>query len=167
MGKDYTRRDFMKKVGRGTLALSAASVAPRLVKPARAATKDHILIGHPSSLTGPLAGLGEPTQWVNDKVVREINRSGGIYVKEAGKKLPVKVKIVEMLPQVMAPLDQEMAQFVHQELVLNGVCLVLGDAVESFNKSNDGKPVVNTKSGRKIETGRPAGHSYPVAVKYI
>ncbi|MFX1345892.1 MAG: FAD/NAD(P)-binding oxidoreductase, partial [Promethearchaeota archaeon] len=36
----------------------------------------------------------------------------------------VRVKIVEMLDQVMPPIDKEMAQFIHQELILNGVCLV-------------------------------------------
>ncbi|MCK4779712.1 MAG: FAD-dependent oxidoreductase, partial [Candidatus Lokiarchaeota archaeon] len=39
----------------------------------------------------------------------------------------VKVKIVEMLNQVMPPIDKEIAQFIHQELLLNGVCLVLED----------------------------------------
>ena len=84
----------MQKVGKGTVALGAASMLPGLTKSARAA-KDHILIGHPSSLTGPLAGLGEPTQWVTDRLLKVINKDGGIYIKEAGKKLPVKVKIVD------------------------------------------------------------------------
>ena len=64
----------------------------------------------------------------------------------------VKVKIVEMLDQVMPPIDKDIAQFIHQELILNGVCLVLEDPVESFGRTNDDKPYVNTKSGRTIET---------------
>ena len=99
MDKDHktniSRRDFMKKVGKGTVALGAASIMPQLARPALAAKRDHILIGHPSSLTGPLAGLGEPTQWITDRVVKEVNKDGGIYVKERGKKLPIKVKIVD------------------------------------------------------------------------
>ena len=55
--KDITRRDFLKKVGQGTAALGVASMAPRLVRPVRAAAKDHILIGRPNPSTGPLAGL--------------------------------------------------------------------------------------------------------------
>ena len=64
----------------------------------------------------------------------------------------VKVKIVEMLDQVMPPIDKEIAQFIHQELILNGVCLVLEDPVESFGRINGDKPYVKTKNGRMIET---------------
>ena len=46
-----SRREFIKKVGKGTVALGATSMLPGLAKSAKAATKDHILIGHPSSLT--------------------------------------------------------------------------------------------------------------------
>jgi len=64
----------------------------------------------------------------------------------------VKVKIVEMLDQVMPPLDKEIAQFIHQELILNGVCLVLEDPVDSFGRNNKDESFVKTKSGRVIET---------------
>ncbi|MFW9940671.1 MAG: FAD-dependent oxidoreductase [Candidatus Thorarchaeota archaeon] len=64
----------------------------------------------------------------------------------------VRVKIVEMLDQVMPPIDKEMAQFIHQELILNGVCLVLEDPVDSFGKTEDDEPFVRTKSGKIIET---------------
>ena len=64
----------------------------------------------------------------------------------------VNVKIVEMLDQVMPPIDREMAQFIHQELILNGVCLVLEDPVDSFGRLDNDKPFVKTKSGRVIET---------------
>jgi len=64
----------------------------------------------------------------------------------------VKVKIVEMLDQVMPPIDKEIAQFIHQELILNGVCLVLEDPVDSFGRTDKDKPFVKTKSGRIIET---------------
>jgi len=90
-----TRRDFVKTVGKGTLALGAASIMPSVVRPALGADRDHILIGHPSSLTGPLAGLGEPTKWITDRVVQEVNKAGGVYVKERGKKLPIEVRIVD------------------------------------------------------------------------
>ncbi|MFX0041773.1 MAG: FAD-dependent oxidoreductase [Candidatus Hodarchaeota archaeon] len=64
----------------------------------------------------------------------------------------VKVKIVEMLDQVMPPIDKEIAQFIHQELILNGVCLVLDDPVDSFGTNEANNPFVKTKSGRVIET---------------
>lgn len=93
--KDISRRDFIKKVGKGTAALGVASLLPSVTRKALAAERDYILIGHPSSLTGPLAGLGEPTKWMTDRVLKEINKDGGIYIKERGKKLPVRVKIVD------------------------------------------------------------------------
>jgi len=63
-----------------------------------------------------------------------------------------KVKIVEMLDQVMAPIDKEIAQFVHQELLLNGVCLQLEDPVDSFKCDSDNCFHVIPKSGKSIET---------------
>ncbi|MFX1503331.1 MAG: FAD-dependent oxidoreductase, partial [Promethearchaeota archaeon] len=64
----------------------------------------------------------------------------------------VKVKIIEMLNQVLPPIDKEIAQFIHQELILNGVCLVLEDPVDSFGRNDKDEPIVKTKSGRVIET---------------
>jgi len=92
--KDITRRDFLKKVGQGTAALGVASVAPRLVRPARAA-RDHILVGRPNPSTGPLASFGEACPWIDDRALEAINKKGGIYVKEVGKKLPLKAKILD------------------------------------------------------------------------
>ena len=76
----------------------------------------------------------------------------GLEMVENLKKHGVKVKIVEMLDQVMPPIDKEMAQFIHQELILNDVCLVLEDPVDSFGRSEDNKPFIKTKSGRIIDT---------------
>ena len=91
--RDLTRRDFIKTVG---IAAGAAAVGgPFLTKSARAAARDHILIGFPTPITGPLAGFGESSNWVYKRAVSEINKDGGIYIKELDKKLPVKVKIVD------------------------------------------------------------------------
>jgi CoA-disulfide reductase len=76
----------------------------------------------------------------------------GLEMAENLKKRGIKVKIVEMLDQVLAPLDKEMAQFVHQELILNGVCLQLSDAVDSFNCDEKNCIYVIPKSGKKIKT---------------
>lgn len=93
--KDLSRREFIKKVGQGAVALNAACLLPRLAKSARAAQRDYILVGHPDPATGPLAGLGEPTAWVRKRAVEAMNRDGGIYIRELGKKLPVKFKVVD------------------------------------------------------------------------
>jgi NADPH-dependent 2,4-dienoyl-CoA reductase/sulfur reductase-like enzyme/rhodanese-related sulfurtransferase/TusA-related sulfurtransferase len=76
----------------------------------------------------------------------------GLEIAENLRHRGIKVKVVEMLDQVMAPLDKEIAQFIHQELLLNGVCLQLEDPVDSFEVSNEGYNYVITKSGDKIKT---------------
>lgn len=90
------RREFMKK---GAMVMGAAMtsglVLPNLVGKAQAARRNYILIGRPNPTTGPIASFGEGTPWVDDRVLAEINKDGGIYIKELGKKLPIKVKILD------------------------------------------------------------------------
>jgi NADPH-dependent 2,4-dienoyl-CoA reductase/sulfur reductase-like enzyme/peroxiredoxin family protein/rhodanese-related sulfurtransferase/TusA-related sulfurtransferase len=75
----------------------------------------------------------------------------GVEMAENIRHLGVNTTIVEMVEQVMMPFDLEMAQFIHQELIMNGVELVLRDGVDSFSRSGKTQ-IVKTKSGRKIET---------------
>ena len=62
----------------------------------------------------------------------------------------IKVTIVEMLDQVMAPIDYEMASIVHVHLKEKGVDLCLSDVVQSFSKKED-KIQVTTGKGLEIE----------------
>lgn len=73
----------------------------------------------------------------------------GIEMAENLSERGIKVTIVEKLPQVLAPLDFEMAQIVHRELNAHGVNLILGDGLLSF--ANNGK-TINLESGKAIET---------------
>lgn len=91
----FTRREFIKTTGVAGAALGAAAVVPSFAKRALAAQRDHILIGHPNPSTGPLAGFGEASPWADDRAIEAINKQGGIFIKEYGKKVPVKVKIVD------------------------------------------------------------------------
>ena len=94
--KNLTRRDFVKKVGKGVALAGIASVAPRIVRPARAATRDFILIGRPETITGPVAGFGEPSPWADNRVLDLFHKKeGGIFVEEYGKKVPVKFVMVD------------------------------------------------------------------------
>lgn len=93
--KNITRRDFMKKVGKGAAVVGVTSMAPRFVRPARAAKRDHILIGYVNPSTGPIAAFGEPSPWVDLRCIDAINKKGGIYIEEYGKKVPVKWKILD------------------------------------------------------------------------
>ncbi len=62
----------------------------------------------------------------------------------------VKVTVVEMIDQVMAPFDADMASYIHNHLRDKGVRLVLEEAVESFQKKD--KTIVKTSKGTEIET---------------
>jgi branched-chain amino acid transport system substrate-binding protein len=60
---------------------------------AGAATKDKIVIGQAIALSGPLAGgVQIAGGLIYELWVEEVNKNGGIYVKEYGKKLPVELK---------------------------------------------------------------------------
>ena len=73
----------------------------------------------------------------------------GVEMAENLAERKIQVTIVEKMPQVLAPLDFEMAQLVHQELNQNGVNLVLGDGLKSF--ADHGK-TINLDSGKSIST---------------
>ena len=87
-----SRREFIKTVGVAGVAAAGVSFLPLN---SRGATKDHILIGHPTPATGPIAPFGETSAWADKRAVAEINKEGGIFLKELGKKLPVKVKAAD------------------------------------------------------------------------
>jgi len=95
-------------------------------------------------------------QYIDNNEVKHATVIGGGFIglemAENLRHRGIKVKIVEMLDQVMAPLDKEIAQFVHQELLLNGVCLQLEDPVDSFKVDSKGKFYVIPKSGASIKT---------------
>ena len=94
--KSITRREFVKKAGQAGLAVALGGMAPSLARTARAAAKrDYILVGHPNPSTGPIASFGEASPWADDLAISEINKAGGIMIKEAGKKLPIKLKMVD------------------------------------------------------------------------
>ena len=75
----------------------------------------------------------------------------GLEMAENLHHLGMKVSIVEMAKQVMAPLDYEMAAVVHQHLKTKQVEFFLKDGVTSF-KREDGVLNVTLQSGRQIET---------------
>ena len=74
----------------------------------------------------------------------------GLEMAENLARRGVKTTIVEMLDQVMVPLDYEMAAIVHAHLKEKGIMCVLGDGVESFSKKED-RIIVSTDKGQNIE----------------
>lgn len=63
----------------------------------------------------------------------------------------LEVTVIEMLNQVMAPIDFEMAQIVQENMVMNGAKLKLGDGVKKFESAN-GNIVIHLQSGDIVET---------------
>ena len=61
----------------------------------------------------------------------------------------LEVSLIEAAQQVMAPLDFEMAQILHEHIRENGVKLYLGDGVSAFEDKND-TVTVKLKSGKNI-----------------
>jgi branched-chain amino acid transport system substrate-binding protein len=61
--------------------------------PTKSIAKDKIVIGQAIALSGPLAGgVAIAGGKIYEMWVEEVNKNGGIYVKEYGKKLPVELK---------------------------------------------------------------------------
>jgi len=64
----------------------------------------------------------------------------GLEMTEQLHRRGLQVTLVEALPQVMAPLDPEMAAWLHQDLRAHGVELHLGHAVAAFEASSAKEP---------------------------
>jgi NADPH-dependent 2,4-dienoyl-CoA reductase/sulfur reductase-like enzyme/rhodanese-related sulfurtransferase len=91
-------------------------------------------------------------EWITaKKVKRAVVVGGGLIGLEAAENLArrgVAVTIIEMLSQVMPPIDPEMAAPIQKHLADNGVALSLGDGVARFDRRPDtGDISVTTKSG--------------------
>jgi NADPH-dependent 2,4-dienoyl-CoA reductase/sulfur reductase-like enzyme/rhodanese-related sulfurtransferase len=91
-------------------------------------------------------------QWITErKVEKAVVVGGGFIGLETTENLVrrgISVTIIEMLPQVMPPIDREMAVPVQDRLAANGVSLHLGDGVARFDQNPDGHTIaVATKSG--------------------
>ncbi|RLI25790.1 MAG: hypothetical protein DRO52_03515 [Candidatus Hecatellales archaeon] len=57
--------------------------------------RKEIRIGASIGLTGAVAYFGFETKWAYERAVKAVNEKGGIYVKEYGRKLPVKLIIYD------------------------------------------------------------------------
>lgn len=90
-----TRREFLKNAGATSIIIGTTIMGVPSIGMSSAAKRDYILIGRPAPLTGALADFGEGYPLIDNGAVEIINRLGGIYIKEYGKKVPVKVKVVD------------------------------------------------------------------------
>lgn len=97
--------------------------------------------------------------WIRDcRACRAVVVGGGYIGLEMTEQLTrrgLRLTVVEALPQVMSPLDPEMAAWLHAELRANGVTPVLGDPVSAFEAPRPSETarasVVVLQSGRRLE----------------
>jgi NADPH-dependent 2,4-dienoyl-CoA reductase/sulfur reductase-like enzyme/rhodanese-related sulfurtransferase len=85
------------------------------------------------------------------KAKRAVVIGGGYIGLEMAENLVhrgLEVTLIEMLDQVMAPLDPECARLVERHLEKHGVRLALNDAVAGFKQTESGSLEVGTKSGK-------------------
>ena len=73
----------------------------------------------------------------------------GLEMAENLRHAGLQVSLVEAVDQVMAPLDFEMAQMLHENIRQNGVSLYLGDGVASF-EDNGYSVTVKLQSGKAV-----------------
>jgi len=89
--------------------------------------------------------------WIDERQAkRAVVIGGGFIGLEMAENLAhrnIAVTVVEMLDQVMPPLDPEIAAFVEERLRNQGVALALGDGVAGFEANPDGRLIVKTQSG--------------------
>lgn len=118
-------------------------------------------------LKPPIEGINSPgifTLWTvpdTDEIKKFISEKnpknavvigGGFIGLEVAENLHhagIKVTVAEAMDQVMAPIDYEMAQLVQENMVENGVELILGDGVSKF-KNENGLVTITLASGRTL-----------------
>lgn len=90
--------------------------------------------------------------WIEEKQAkRAVVVGGGFIGLEMAENLVLRgleVTLVEMIDQVLPPLDPEMARLVGRHVEKHGVRLALGDGVAGFRQSADGSLEVLTNSGK-------------------
>lgn len=74
----------------------------------------------------------------------------GLEMAENLREAGLNVTLIEMMDQVMAPLDFEMAQLLHETIEKHQVELILGDSVTSFANKGGGTDIT-LKSGRTLK----------------
>lgn len=88
------------------------------------------------------------------KPARAVVVGGGFIGLEIAENLVhrgVQVTLIEMLDQVMAPIDYEMAALVHQHLTFKRIRLALGDGLKAIATGDQGWLDVELSSGRKVD----------------
>lgn len=73
----------------------------------------------------------------------------GLEMAENLNHANLEVTLIEMQNQVMAPLDLEMANLLHENIIANGVDLILNDGVKAFEDAGEKIKIILT-SGQEV-----------------
>ncbi|SFR67732.1 CoA-disulfide reductase [Anaeromicropila populeti] len=74
----------------------------------------------------------------------------GLEMAENLHEAGIQVSLIEMQNQVLAPLDYEMANLLHENMRMNHINLVLGDGVKEF-RSENGTTQITLSSGKTLK----------------
>ena len=92
--------------------------------------------------------------YMNEKIPQRAAVIGGGFIGlEMAENLHregLNVSVIEMLDQVMAPIDKDMANLVHENMKMNNVELILKDGVKEFHYEG-GVTKIELQSGKTIE----------------
>jgi len=93
--------------------------------------------------------------WIEQKKARSAVVVGGGFIGlEMAENLvqrSLRVTVLEMLGQVLPPLDAEMAEPLQRRLTERGVTLAFGDGVAAFERGSDERIIVRTAKGATHE----------------
>lgn len=91
--------------------------------------------------------------YINEKKISSAAVIGGGFIGlEMAENLDyanLEVTLIEMQNQVMAPLDLEMANLLHENIIANGVDLILNDGVKAFEDVGEKIKIILT-SGQEV-----------------
>jgi len=121
-----------------------------------------------SPLVPPLKGVDDPEVMVlwtmpdMDKIKARVDSGiknavvigGGFIGVEVAENLcerGLDVSLVEMLPQILAPLDAEMTTLLNESMIMHGIKMYLDNGVTGIDRAGK-ELVVNLKNGGKINT---------------
>jgi len=137
-------REYTEKYDKLVLSPGASPIVP----PIEGAQKEGVFT------LRSIPDMDRINDFISEKYPKEAVVVGGGFIglelAENLQQRGIEVTIIEMLDQVMAPVDYEMAAMVHQHLQFKHVRLALGDGLKAI--SGNGRLTAALQSGRTVDT---------------
>ena len=96
--------------------------------------------------------------WINENQVQHAVVAGagfvGLEMVEQLVHRKLKVTLVEMMPQILGPMDEEMAAYLHRDLEQRGVNVIVGDGIKEFQEDPANPHVASILT---LQSGRVLG----------